>query len=61
MPLFPHTTESEKPYLFQEKYIKEQLSQDHLRAERLKNIVSDLGPMKEDCKLSICIPAYRES
>lgn len=61
MPLFPHTTESEKPYLFQEQYIEEQLSQDHLRAERLKNIVSDLGPMKEGCKLSICIPAYRES
>lgn len=61
MSLFPHTSENKKPSLFQEKYIKEQLSQDHLRAERLKNIVSDLGPMKEDCKLSICIPAYRES
>lgn len=61
MPLFPHTSESKQSYLFQEKYIKEQLSQDHLRAERLKNIVSDLGPMNENCKISICIPAYRES
>lgn len=61
MSLFPHTSENKKPSLFQEKYIKEQLSQDHLRAERLKNIVSDLGPMNENCKISICIPAYRES
>lgn len=61
MQLFPHTSEKEKSRLFQEQYTTEQLAIDSERKERLTHIVSCLWPMKDECKLSICIPAYRES
>ena len=47
--------------LFQLDYISQQLLKNPDRKIKLEKLVSMFWPMKNDCRLSVCIPAYRES
>jgi len=47
--------------LFQQDYISQQLLENPDRKDKLEKLVSMFWPMKNDCRLSVCIPAYRES
>lgn len=54
-------SESAEPILGQQKYISETFAQDTERMERVIAIANELGEMSQTCRLSVCIPAYRES
>ncbi len=49
------------PKLAQENYLSDSFSLDRTRAQRIKAVAKRFGKMSASCKISICIPAYRES
>lgn len=53
--------ENIEPHLYQRNYIWSDSIWDLERVDRVKNIASMLGRMNKKCRLSVCIPAYRES
>lgn len=48
-------------HLHQRDYLESDNFWNTERLNRVKNIATAFGPMKNECKISVCIPAYRES
>lgn len=45
----------------QESYLENEFRTSPVRTNRIKTITNDLGPMGDNCRLSVCIPAYQEA